>query len=57
VIGRGGKKSSVSISYQYCDRCGLIALKNEATARAAKAPCRGTWPEAATVYMPFKARV
>lgn len=55
-IGRGGRKSSVSIPYQYCDRCGLILLKNDASRRAAKQPCRGEWPTQAVVYLPFRAK-
>lgn len=57
TIGRGGKRSSVSISYQYCDRCGLIRLKNEASERAARGDCRGTWPTQGVVYVPVKAKI
>ncbi len=41
LIGRGGKKSSVSVPYQCCAKRGLILLNNEATRRAAKAACKG----------------
>ena len=55
-IGRGGRKSSVSISYQYCDSCGLIRLRNTASESAARGACRGTWPAQGVVYVPFKAK-
>jgi len=53
-VGKGGKKSSVSVPWQYCDRCGLVLLRNEASNKAAKAPCSGEWPVKAVVYLPFK---
>lgn len=50
AIGRGGRRSSVSIAYQYCDRCGLIRMRNDASELAASAPCSGVWPVACVVY-------
>lgn len=29
------------LSWQYCAKCGLVALKNEATFKAMKAKCPG----------------
>jgi hypothetical protein len=58
AFGRGGKKSSVSIPYQYCQNCGLILLKNEASQKAAKASCRDEWPTQCIVYQTkFKQKV
>jgi len=28
-------------NWSYCVKCGLLTLKNEATRKAMKAPCRG----------------
>lgn len=35
------KRSTRSVSWLVCARCGLIYLKNDATARAIRKPCPG----------------
>lgn len=39
---RGGKRSTVSgCPWPVCARCGLVALKNQASDKAASEPCPG----------------
>jgi hypothetical protein len=35
------KRSTCSVSWPVCKRCGLIGLRNEASERAARKPCPG----------------
>lgn len=35
------KRSSISLPWSVCSRCGLVLLRNEASRRAAKAACKG----------------
>lgn len=35
------KKTTAHPPWLVCKRCGLVALKNQATAKALKAPCPG----------------
>lgn len=35
------KMPGKNMPWQYCCKCGLVYLKNEATRKAIKAPCKG----------------
>jgi hypothetical protein len=41
VFGVGGKRSTVPFVWPVCILCGLLGLKNAATAAALRAPCPG----------------
>lgn len=40
-IGKKGKGTVTALAWVVCSRCGLVYLRNAATAAAVRAPCPG----------------